>query len=173
MIWALLTLLLLLGILLWLPIELEIDTNRSIYRARWRGLLGFRGVPTESGWQWFFQFLFFEKKWKLQEKKPKPPKKKKRKKKKGLPISPKQMFALAKKLIQTFKVIRFRINWDTGDFVKNAYLYPLFHVLSRGRRQLHINFTGNQELCIHLQTRLVLLAGAFLQVFFQPKIFTS
>jgi hypothetical protein len=62
-----------------------------------------------------------------------------------------------------------RINWDTGDFVLNAWLYPAFRMASRGQRQLYINFRGEQTLAIRLQTRLGALAVAGMRVIFTIK----
>lgn len=176
MLWFLLSILLFFGLLLWLPLEVEIDTNHALYRARWRGIFGIRGVPEEQGWRWFFKILGWEKEWKAGTKKPVAPKRTPHKppaKKTKRPFSPRQMWALAKNLFSAVKVKRFRLDWDSGDYIRNAQLYPLFHSLSKRGRSWNINFMGREELEILLQTRLWYLAAAFLRVFFKPKLFQS
>ena len=170
MLYFLLILVLLLGLLLWLPFQVEIDTERNVYLAKWTGIFGIRAVPGEQRWHWFFQVFFWETEWQPGKKKakPEPPKKPAAKKKKP-PFTLRQGWSLMKNLWRAIELKRLRVNWDTGDFVRNAYLYPAFRSLSRGRRNLQINFFGKQELTIHLQTRPYRLAGAFLQAFFHSK----
>lgn len=170
MLWFLLILTLLLGLLLWLPFQVEIDTERNVYRAKWTGIFGIRGMPGERRWRWFFHLFFWETEWRPRQEKPKrQPAKKPVAKKKKPAFTLRQGWALAKNLRRAIKVKRLHVNWDTGDFVRNAYLYPIFHALSRGRRDLQINFFGKQELAISLQTRPYQVAGAFLRSFFHSK----
>ncbi len=165
MLWFLLSIFLLLVLLLWLPLELEIDTRHALYRARWLGIIAFRGLPDGEGWRWYFKVFFWEKEWKSGSRQSSPPKKKQTRKFKRRP-SARQVWSLVKNLFRAVKVKRIRVNWDTGDYVWNAQLYPLFSSLNRQGRQLSINFIGREELEIHLQTRLWNIAGAILRSFF-------
>lgn len=167
MLWLLLAILLLFALLLWLPLELEIDTGHAVYSARWRGIFGIRGVPEAERWRWFFKLFFWEKEWRPSPRKPKLAKPKPKKKKP--PISPRKAWALAKNLFRAIKIKHFRMDWDTGDYVRNAQLYPLACVFSNRKWKLNINFNGREELEILLQTRLWNLTGAVLQSFVQPK----
>ncbi|MCF8244976.1 MAG: hypothetical protein K9J37_11640 [Saprospiraceae bacterium] len=164
MLWLLALILLPLVLLLWLPLELEIDTSHALYRVRWLGIFGFRGVPSDEGWRWFFKVFFWEKEWKPGGGQSLLPKKKRPRKPKRVP-SARKVWSLVKNLFRAIKVKRIRVNWDTGDYVRNAQLYPLFHSLSKRKRQLNINFMGKEELEILLQTRLWHIAGAFLRSF--------
>jgi hypothetical protein len=169
MLWFLLCLLLVMLLLLWLPFDVEIDTHHGIYQARWRGIFSIRLVPAEERWQWFYKLFFWENPLHFKQQKPRP--KKSAAKKSKSKISFKQVLALFKNLLHAIKIKRFRLDIDTGDYVRNAQLYPLFHILSKPGRQYRINFMGKEELEILLQTRLWHLAGAVLRTFITPKIF--
>jgi hypothetical protein len=54
---------------------------------------------------------------------------------------------------------------DTDDFIRNAWLYPAFQLLSRGNRRLQVNFNGRQYLSLFLQIRPYRIAGAFLRTY--------
>lgn len=174
MLWVLLILLLLFLTLLLLPIELEIDTRKDVYRGVWKGIVGLRVVPDSEQWHWYFQFFFIQKEWhwSAEKRQPKAARKEKEaaRKKKRRPMSMRQMWALAKNLLRAVTVKRLELNWDTDDYVRNAYLFPLFLLASKGRRQLRINFEGKHEIAIFLQTRLGRIAWAVLRVFIHPKI---
>lgn len=170
--WVLLVLVLLFGLLLWLPIEVEIDTEKQIYVARWRGIFGVYVLPEEEGWNWFFRLFG----WKINRKtgaaKPanKPaPKKKTPAAKRSPSFFLQRMPALFRDLLRAIRIGRLHVNWDTGDFVLNAWLYPAFRRASCGKRQLFINFSGQQELAILLYTRLGLLAVAAVRVLITLK----
>lgn len=173
MLWVFAVLFLVFVVLLTLPFRVEIDTTREIFEAKWLGIFGIRAVPEAEKWRLFFRIFFFEKEWFPEKGSPKKgrrePSKKSASKKKKPPFSLRQMWQLAKNMFRAVQVKHLKINWDTDDFVQNAWLFPLFQFMSRGNRQLSINFLGRQELAILLQTRLGLLAWAFLQTFFHTK----
>lgn len=81
----------------------------------------------------------------------------------------KQGLALFQHMMQAIKIQYLKIDWDTGDFLLNAWLYPAFHLVQRDQRQLHINFMGLQTIALRLQTRLGALALAVLRVFINSK----
>ena len=160
------------GLLLWLPIELEIDTQREIFEVRWQGIFDFRLLPDEGRWRREMRLFGWKTNWKTnvktvapaQKKQPKPSSKKRRP-----PFSLRQGRVLVRQLWRAVRVRYFRINWDTDDFLLNAWLYPLCPLLSGERRQVSINFLGQHEVAILLQTRPGLLAWAALRAFFHTK----
>jgi len=172
-IWILLSLLLLFGLILWLPIRVVIDTEQATYRVSMQGIFAFWLIPEAERWRWFFQLFFWQKEWSPGKKEAKkvldPPKKKPSGIKRKSRFSTKMIRALFMNLRRAIQVQQLRINWDTGDFVLNAWLYPAFRMLSRGNRQLYINFLGEQAMVIRLQTRLGLLALAAMRVFINSK----
>ncbi|MCB9280652.1 MAG: hypothetical protein H6562_17300 [Lewinellaceae bacterium] len=131
-------LLFLIILLLWLPLQIEIATEKEIYEAKWSGLLRFRAVPADEKWRWFIRVLF----WEMElgrdqarvetERKPEPQKTKK--KKKGS-FSIQQGIQIARGMLSAIRVKRFRIDWDSDDYVVNAWLYPLFHHHQPGQIQ--------------------------------------
>ena len=171
--WFLLFLFLFFCLLFWLPIRVEIDTAQQKYRVSWKGIFAVWGVPDEAGFHWFIQIFFWKTAWKSSEKTPKtvtkPLKREKKASKSSLRFSIHKIRPLFRAFSKAIHIERFRVNWDTGDFMYNAWLYPVFRRWSRRKRQLFINFWGEQELAIILQTRLGLLLMAGLRVFFILK----
>jgi len=168
MMWVFLTLVFLLGLVLWLPVEVEVDTNTDVYRICWKGIFGLRAEPGEDRWRLFFQIFFVEKEWrpgatKKPVKKPEPSKPARKKQKQ--PLSPRRAWQLFKNMLHVVELRHCRISWDTDDYTRNAVLFPLFFLLSKGKRRLAINFNGRQELQFLLQTRPYRLAGAVLRTF--------
>lgn len=97
----------------------------------------------------------------------KPAKASKRKRKSAFSV--KQGLLLAKNMLKAIRIKRLWIDWDTGDFVVNAWLFPLVRLLNRRNVRFRINFIGNQEINIFLQTRLSRLGWAFLRTFLHHK----
>lgn len=158
----------LLAILMWLPLELEIDSSKDVYHAGWWPVLDFDVIPNAEGVSWGFKL--FNRKIQLTGAAKKEAKTAKKPAKKGRPFPTRLVWPLLKNLPRAFSVKRLSINWDTGDFVRNAHLYPLFYLWSsRSPMQLGINYMGRQEVCIHVQTRLYRLAQAFLRAYFSYK----
>ena len=65
------------------------------------------------------------------------------------------------RILKSFRVRRFRVEIDTDDYVLNAYLFPVFHLLSRGR--LQINFNGRNDIQIEITNRIGRIAWAWLR----------
>lgn len=173
MIYFLLIILLLLTLVSYLPIEVEIDTEQDLYKAGWRGIMRVWGIPDEGRWRWFFRILCWQREWKpgadsSKRKSVQPKTQKPAGKRKG-------NFSLAKgrllmrHMLRAIRLKRLKINWDTGDFLLNAWLYPVFQNISRPQRRLSINFKGDQVLVCHLYTRPGLLILAGLRYFFTIK----
>jgi hypothetical protein len=73
--------------------------------------------------------------------------------KRGRSMSAKRMVRLAKSLYRSVRVKRLIVEMDTGDFPLNAQLIPLEMWLSRGNRQITINFENRNSLDIIIETR--------------------
>ncbi len=176
MIWFFIVLFFVLGLLLWLPIELQVDTENDVYRMQWRGIFGLRALPESTRWRFFFKVFFIEKEWRRDTvaaaaEKPEKPAPRKTNRKKSKPAIPvRRIWQLVKNMLRSIEVRRCHIALDTDDYPRNAILFPVFFLLSTGRRQLIINFNGEQVIQLHLQTRLYRVAGAFLRTFIHPKI---
>lgn len=175
MIWVVLTGIVVLGLvlILWLPWEIEINTLQNVYQMRWKGVIG-ASVRVDKGnstLKWYYQLFGWHREWhpvfglpraKGVNKVPA--------QKAGTHWTFRQIISLLKKLFSAVKVKRFYVNWDTDDFIYNAYLYPLTHAIHLRNGRFQINFTGQHDLNILLQTRLCRLAWAYLQVLFSFKM---
>jgi len=180
MIWLLIIpcfLLLVLLILLWFPLEIEVDTQENIYQVRWYGMFALWVVLTEDArWRWFYQIFYWQREWVVGKTTPKAPKPKDQnttpktvKPKSNISFSLRKIRPILKSLSKVLHFQRLILNLDTGDFLLNAWLYPAFQAASQKNRQLSINFWGKQDLAFLLQTRLGLMAIAGLKVFFILK----
>lgn len=173
MIYFLLVILLLFSCLLYLPIQVEVDTEQQVYRAGWRGIISVWGIPEEKRWRWFYRVFFWEREWIAAANQPgketAPQKTKKPAAKKKRNFSWSQGKLLMCEIFRAIRLERLRIDWDTGDFILNAWLYPVFRVASGGQRYLNINFKGEQILAFRLFTRPGLLMMAGLRLFFTIK----
>ncbi|MBL7825594.1 MAG: hypothetical protein JNJ57_03115 [Saprospiraceae bacterium] len=160
----------LLVLLLSLPMELEINTSKNVYRMRWRHLVSVWVLLEETGFHVWMQLLFWSKELKTEKHhktdsdKPLP-----KHNKRPIRHSFAQIIALTKRLWRAIFWKRFRVNIDTGDFLLNAWLYPVGPVFNKKGRSLRINFNGVREVDILLQTRPVYLLWAFLQSFITTK----
>jgi len=54
-----------------------------------------------------------------------------------------------------FRVEKFEIHFDTGDDVLNARLYPVCHVLTKGNRQVIVNYDDYQLVLLEIRTRMI------------------
>lgn len=173
MIWFLIIFLFLILLLLWLPLEVLVDTEVDLYMARWRGIFALRATPESGKWRIFYRVFFWEKEYVFSKKAPKKveatPKKEKKPAKKRKRPSLKFLGILFRQLLKALHFKKLYINLDTDDYVLNAWLYPVFWAGSTHNRELLINFRGQQEVAIHLQTRLIALSGAALRAYWQYR----
>lgn len=158
----LLTLLILFAIyLLFAPLVLFMDTKDNTYFVELKGLakasfepdrLEFLKIRLRIA---FMNFDFYPlrksdntKKKKIEEKKPA---------RKGK-ISPKKVLALLK----SFKLKKFYLNMDTGDFVLNAKLYPIFNFLDYHLGRFTINFQGKNRIVLMASNRPINIIKIFI-----------
>ncbi|GAA4941248.1 hypothetical protein GCM10023314_12830 [Algibacter agarivorans] len=68
------------------------------------------------------------------------------------------------KLLKTFKIKQFYINMDTGNYILNAKLYPLFVLLNYNIGKFHINFQGKNQLVIIIKNRPINIIKSFINL---------
>ena len=145
-------LLMLIILLLLTPVDLYLNSNTNNYYIQLRGLAkaSIEKDPIEIAriklHLFFMNFYFYPFKYIFSKKKKgikKIEKKSKRKigLKKGLQI------------IKSFKVKRFDLEIDTGDYCLNAKLYPLFVFLNYRVGHFKVNFEDKNQFVLHLQNR--------------------
>jgi len=57
------------------------------------------------------------------------------------------------RILSSFRVRQFLLQMDTGNFIMNAKLYPVFYVLNQRYGGFQINFEGNNQLVLQIQNR--------------------
>jgi len=160
-------LLLLLLVTLFTPLILQIDSQRDVYQLRWGRLIRAELLFSEAEAMLRIRAFFFRKSWKIedlilgalrfkdqnkekkaQKEKPKKGRRKRRKKSRF-------GFRRIVRILRTFRVDYCKIEWDADDYVRNAWLFPVFYYLSNDKqRQLRINFLGRRSLALRLHNRI-------------------
>ena len=163
----LLLFLFLLGWLLFSPISLVVDTVGGACFLRWKGIASARLLWISDDILLKLRVLFWKKdiyplhpsssKQEPEEKKPKTQKKKKKSR-----LQFRKWMRKGMRVLRSFEVKAFRLNLDTDDYVYNSYLFPLFYFLSKGKRQLSINYRGEAELLLIVENRLYRMLIALL-----------
>ena len=153
----LLVVLLALG-LLFAPIQIYIDTDTVKYYVGIKGLAKASLEPDKKELiRVRLKVLFYERcfypikkssKPKLPEKKAKPHRKIK--------------FGKILRVIKSFEVRRFELDLDTGDYIANAKLYPVFMLLNHYVASFHINFENRNKLLIDIRNRPYRILKSFI-----------
>ncbi|MEQ1677535.1 MAG: hypothetical protein ABL876_12580 [Chitinophagaceae bacterium] len=151
-------------ILCWLliaPLLLEVDTRVPQASFRWRSI-GKMRIWYDGDWRLSMQVLFFRKTICLSEMKSKPRPEKvaapKRKRKKN---GKKTMLKMIR-VLRTFRVTEWRLAIDTGDYTRNAQLYPM-NFLPYAFKHLDINFRDENYLVLQIRNRPWKMIYAFLR----------
>ncbi|MBL7931290.1 MAG: hypothetical protein JNL60_05295 [Bacteroidia bacterium] len=72
-------------------------------------------------------------------------------------------FAQLSAVLKSFKIKSCRISIDTGDVQWNAMLFPVFYFLHwRSGKNLEINFTGKNEIVLHIKNNIARMGWAFI-----------
>ena len=141
--------LLILGWLLLAPLQLQIDTRIPEISFRWISVGKAKIVYEQDKWWLKISVFFFFKQWDLEGLIFKPKKKVKKnrpKTKRGLSKWLRKLF----NLIKTFRVTKWQIAIDTGDDVRNAWLYSL-NFYPGIRRHFCVNFFDESYLLLEIR----------------------
>ncbi|HOY07894.1 MAG TPA: hypothetical protein PLO67_20930 [Saprospiraceae bacterium] len=164
-------LLLLTGLLL-TPLRLAIDSIRGVYQIRWYGLATLNWLPEESPDMLEMRTLFFKKRFNLaahiSQRKPAGKPAPARKSRAKPASSPRHMLKIALAILKTFRVRRCQVNWDAGDYVLNAWLFPVCFFLNRFPASVSVNFNGQCDIVLIIENS----AGRLLWAFLKSSIFT-
>jgi len=164
MLWAAFFILLLLLILylLFVPIDVVIDTAANEYYLKVRGLAK---ANIESDKEellriklrtFFMNYYFYPLKKKSTSKKKKITKKavKKRSRISGI--------QKALRLVRSFKVKQILVDMDTGNCITNAKWYPVFVFLNHELGTFRINYEGKNRMALHMQNRPIHIIKSFI-----------
>lgn len=176
--WIVMALLcLVLAILLWallVPFRLEVNSESEVYRCGIPGLIMARAEPEGDFFLISFRIFFLNfrmdpfkpssagKEKEEAEKEKKEAEKDKEKKKSKSVLSGRHLLKPSLKLLKDiFKAIKLKrlvVDFDTGDDILNAKLYPVCFILSRPNRHVMVNFDDFQRIIIEIRTRLIWFA---------------
>ena len=157
---------LLLGLITWIliaPIQLLIDTDHNKYTLSWMKIGSVELLPISNDFILRLRCGWLRKDYYLLELKPKKksPAEKTGKRSKVSKAGV-MMWRKARKIMQTFRVIAFRLHLDTNDYILNSYLFPIFYLLNRPSRELEINYKGESGLRLIIENRLYKILIALL-----------
>jgi hypothetical protein len=145
----LIVLLLILGWLLLAPLQLQIDTRIPEISFRWISVGKAKMVYEQGKWWLKISVFFFFKQWELEDLIFKP-KKKVKKTRPKTKTGHSKWFRKLLNLIKTFRVTKWRIAIDTGDDVRNAWLYSLNFYPGIGRH-VSVNFFDENYLLLEIR----------------------
>ncbi len=156
---------LLLSFFTWLivgPLILKINTSRNIYEIKLPGIFKGMIIPTDEFlvfkiWFAFIPITFDPLKQSIKKnKKPKKEKsvKKSTKKKSRKKIQVIQIRKLIVRIFNSFNIKKLDMNIDTGDFILNAKLVPVFSAIHSEKRMMTVNFQEVNHLELIITNRL-------------------
>ncbi|MEC7263719.1 MAG: hypothetical protein VXW38_08255 [Bacteroidota bacterium] len=145
--------------LLFVPIQIYIDTDAAQYFFRLKGLLKFSLEPDEKEIiRARMRFLWKDRSFYPLARSLKPKKQPDKKKQK----SSRRKFGIWKifRVLKSFEVREFICDLDTGDYIINAKMYPVFTFLNRYRGHFNINFQDRNHLLVDLRNRPIWIIKA-------------
>ena len=69
-----------------------------------------------------------------------------------------------RRMLRTFKVKEFLLDFDSGNCITNAKLYPVFVYLNYQIGGFHINFQGRNQLVLQLHNRPIHIIKSFINI---------
>lgn len=135
------------------PIWLIIDSRENKYWLGWNRWMNARFLEESTHWGIRIHLPFYTKRYEVEEMLLS-----KKKNLKRLDTKSKRTLNWRKagNIWNKLKIREFRLVVDTHDVVLNAYLLPVFEVLSVGiRKPIHINFIGQNELYLKANIRMI------------------
>lgn len=158
------------------PVVLYINTERNVYYLKLVSIAKACLIFNENDLYIRIRVFFMSfsiNPLKLSKKKKKEKEKEKKKKK---PSSKKKIgksFNAGRKMIaeffRSFKIREFYVEIDTGDVIKNAYLYPVSSIIPHDKLEFSVNNNGTNIARINIQNRLINFLYIFLRFYFRSK----
>ena len=155
--------LLLILYLLFIPIVLFIDTTTNEYYIKLKGLAK-ASIETDSKELLriklkflFFNYYFFP------LKKNSAAKKKKKVKKNEIRKMKRGRIRKGLRMLSSFNVKKVMLDIDTGNWILNAKLYPLFGFLNHHIGTFNVNFNGMNRMALHMQNRPIYILKSLIK----------
>jgi hypothetical protein len=163
-------LLLILGVILFTPVRLIVNSYKGIYSAQFGSLAQIFVRPDFEQYRLgiLVKALFYKKEFypleeesgskKEKKKKEKKPEKKKEKKKKKFDFMKQvrksnEYLNVFKSLLNSFKIRKFFAEFDTGSPAANGMIYSLYGIKSI-RENIAVNFEGRYGLIFHIENNI-------------------
>jgi len=138
-----------------IPIHFSIDTDNDFYLIRQPGFFSFRIFP-EKNFSVETRIAGF----KIPLRRGRKESAKKIPRRKTYSLA--SLVFLFDGIVRSFRIHRFELDIDTGDFALNAQLVPLFHFASWQPYSLNINFMGRNYLRTAISVRPLNLIWTYL-----------
>lgn len=162
-------LLLIVSFLLFAPLRLCLNSRQQRYQISWAPLAVAQVIPAEDDLWIRVRILFWQRQWLLtrlmllaesrgkerpkQKKAPAPKPEKKAK--------TSFSWKTIKRLLASFRIHRFRIDLDTGDYLVNSWLFPLLYFIQTPRYGIRINYLGRTDIDLEIENSGFRLLRAF------------
>ena len=145
--------------------SLIVDTSTQVYNIKWKGIAQANFIFVDQEPVIRFRVLGFKMNlnlFNIQKKTKKKTmdvtKKKESKTKKSRRIT----FSKMKRLLNSFTIMSFYIDLDTGDYIMNSYVFPIFYFLRSRNMPLNVNYSGHNEMRLIVENRLYKIIKAYL-----------
>ena len=135
--------------ILWIlisPIRLIIDTKKEQYQLYWKGVAG---VALKSSWRLHWNIFWWQQSTSLEHLQLGNTSKGKSNK-----IAKWSNWRRGLRLLKTFEVKDCHLELDTDNYVWNAYLYPILHLIKPLGSIMKINYEGKFECKLVIENRL-------------------
>jgi hypothetical protein len=140
------------------PIRLNIDSRKGNYRIGWNRWMYATLCRESESWGIRIRLSFWTKRFELEKMMFSG---RKRLEKSDSKSKTKFNWLKAKKMWKAIKISDLRLIIDTHDVVLNAYLFPVFELMRiKTRKLIRINFTGQNEICLKANVRMINLLKA-------------
>lgn len=150
------------GVLLYMPLRLVIDSKKDVYQVEWQHIGSALLVENDGHLGIQIRILFFKKTIPFGSILTKTDKRKvKNYSTKPLLVSGARMISKLKKILKSFEIKKCKVNWDTDDYILNAYLYPMTPFLLKFSISFIINFEGKREIELVIENRLGRIIKSF------------
>jgi hypothetical protein len=143
------------------PVIMELDTKIPRAEMRWIGIGNLR-IWYENEWWFSVRIFFYQKTMRISEMKPAQKKRRRTGNGHARATPPGERLEKIFRVLKTFNVVKWNLAIDTGDFVRNAQLYPLNHH-PYAANHLFINFQDQNYLELETRNRPWKILFAFVR----------
>lgn len=164
-------LLLSVSFVLFAPLRLCLNSHQQRYLISWAPLAVAQVIPAEDDLWIRIRIFFWQRQWLLtrlmllaeSRGKERPKRKKAPAPKPGKKAKTSFSWKTIKRIMASFRIRRFRLDLDTGDYLLNSWLFPLLYFIQTPRHGIRINYLGRTDIDVELENSGFRLLRAFLR----------